>query len=97
MGPQMFGRFGSSSLEFLGLCTQEERQYDSIASMFVYSLKVSVSCESFCCHLIVFKLLHMGTTRDHHYFTDVYLQKNFGRESGLALSQFASLQWHGHV
>ncbi len=66
MGPQMFGRFGSSSLEFLGLCTQEERQYDSIASVFVYSLKVSVSCESFCCHLIVVKLLHMGTTRDHH-------------------------------
>ncbi len=97
MGPQMFGRFGSSSLEFLGLCTQEERQYDSIASMFVYSLKVSVSCESFCCHLIVVKILHMGTTRDHHYFTDLYLQKNFGRESGFALSQFASLQWHGHV
>jgi hypothetical protein len=60
MGPQIFGRFGSSSLEFLGLCTQEERQYDSIASVFVYSLKVSVSCESFCCHLIVVKLLHMG-------------------------------------
>ncbi len=39
----------------------------------------------------------MGTTRDHHYFTDVYLQKNFGRESGHALSQFPSLQWHGHV
>jgi predicted ABC-type exoprotein transport system permease subunit len=70
---------------------------NSIARVFVYSLKVSVSCESFFCHLIVVKLLHMGTTRNHHYFTDVYLQKNVGRESGLALSHFASLQWHGHI